>query len=128
MKRFSVIVTPEAQAGIRESFLYIHERSPHNGERWLRQLYAQIENLEQFPDRCEYAREREYLKRKFGSSSSNLIASSFRWTRLPILFTCFTFDMPADVRSVNQRKRKIQSEAAEPETLSPPTVFSNMSP
>lgn len=68
------------------------------------------------------------LKRKFGSSSSNLIASSFRWTRLPILFTCFTFDTPADVRSVNQRKRKIQSEAAEPETLSPPTVFSNMSP
>lgn len=62
MKRFSVIVTPEAQAGIRESFRYIHERSPLNGERWLRQLYAQIETLEQFPDRCEYAREREYLE------------------------------------------------------------------
>jgi len=30
VKKFEVIVTPEAQAGIREAFLYIHERSPLN--------------------------------------------------------------------------------------------------
>ena len=62
MKKFAVIVTPEAQAGIREAFLYIHERAPLNGERWLRQLYAQIDTLEQFPERCGYARERDYLE------------------------------------------------------------------
>lgn len=57
-----MIVTPEAEAGIRESFRYIHEHSPLNGERWLKQLYAQIDTLEQFPERCAYAREREYLE------------------------------------------------------------------
>lgn len=38
MKRFELIVTPEAQSGIRESFLYIHERSPLNVARWLVRL------------------------------------------------------------------------------------------
>ncbi|MFN0169073.1 MAG: hypothetical protein ACKV22_21825 [Bryobacteraceae bacterium] len=51
MKTFEVIVTPEAQAGIRESFLYIHERSPLNADRWLRGLYDEIDSLERFPER-----------------------------------------------------------------------------
>jgi plasmid stabilization system protein ParE len=62
VRKYRVIVTPEAQAGIRESFLYIHQRSPLNAERWLKQLYAEIATLEQFPERCTYAREREYLE------------------------------------------------------------------
>ena len=61
MKIFEVIVTPEAQAGIRESFLYIFERSPMNAGRWLQGLYDQIDTLERTPERCAYAREREYL-------------------------------------------------------------------
>ena len=42
MKRFRVIVTPEAESGIREAFAYIFERSPLHAERWIRQLYAEI--------------------------------------------------------------------------------------
>ncbi len=41
MKKYQVLVTPEGQTGIRESFLFIHERSP---------------------ERCAYSREREYLE------------------------------------------------------------------
>lgn len=62
MKKFEVIVTPEAQSGIRASFLYIHERSPLNAARWLEGLYAGIDSLERFPERCSYARERKYLE------------------------------------------------------------------
>ena len=59
--RYQVIVTPEAQAGFRESFAYIHERSPLNAARWLQALYGEIDTLERFPERCAFAREREYL-------------------------------------------------------------------
>lgn len=62
MKTFEVIVTPEAQSGIWESFQYIHERSPLNAARWLQGLYDEIHSLERFPERCPYAREREYLE------------------------------------------------------------------
>jgi len=62
VKKYEVIVTPEAQAGIRESFLYIHQRSPLNATRWLQGLYGEIDSLERFPERCSYAREREYLE------------------------------------------------------------------
>lgn len=59
--KYQVIVTPDAQAGIRESFAYIYERSPLNAARWLQTLYQEIDTLERFPERCAFAREREYL-------------------------------------------------------------------
>ena len=59
--KYHVIVTPEAQAEIRESFAYIHERSPLNAARWLQALYGQVDTLERFPERCAFAHEREYL-------------------------------------------------------------------
>lgn len=62
MKSYKVIVTPEAQASIRESFLYIRARSPLNAERWIRRLYSEIDSLETFPERCAFALEREYLE------------------------------------------------------------------
>ena len=62
MKRFRVIVTPEAQVGIRDAFNYIYAQAPLNAERWIRKLYAEIDTLERFPERCAYAREREYLE------------------------------------------------------------------
>ncbi|MBY0506529.1 MAG: type II toxin-antitoxin system RelE/ParE family toxin [Bryobacteraceae bacterium] len=61
MKRYTVVVTAEAQTGIRESFLYIFERSPENAAVWLQGLYNQIDTLERTPERCAYARERIYL-------------------------------------------------------------------
>ncbi len=61
MTHYTVTVTPEAQANIREAFLYISGRNPLNGERWLRALYKQVDTLERFPERCAYARERSLL-------------------------------------------------------------------
>ena len=60
--KYEVIVTPEAQAGIRESFNYIHERAPLNAARWLQGLYQHIDTLERNPERCTFARERAYLE------------------------------------------------------------------
>lgn len=62
MKLYKVIVTPEAEASVRESFLYLFARSPLNAERWIRNLYAEIDTLETLPERCAFAREREYLE------------------------------------------------------------------
>ena len=59
---YDVIVTPEAQAGIRESFNYIYDRAPLNAARWLQSLYRQIDTLERHPERCAFARERAYLE------------------------------------------------------------------
>jgi plasmid stabilization system protein ParE len=59
--KYKVIVTPEAQAGIREAFQYIHERAPLNAAKWIQEIYRCIDTLEQFPERCAFAREREYL-------------------------------------------------------------------
>ncbi len=61
MTTYAVIVTPEAQAGIRESFLYIHARAPLNAELWLKRLYAQIDTLSRSPERCAFAPERVWL-------------------------------------------------------------------
>ena len=60
--KYEVIVTPEAQAGIRSSFEYIYERAPLNASRWLQGLHDRIGTLERFPERCGFAREREYLE------------------------------------------------------------------
>ena len=61
MKRHKVIVTPEAQAGIQNSFHFIHEDSPRNAAHWLIDLYSKIETPERFPERCSYAREYEFV-------------------------------------------------------------------
>ena len=62
MKRFEVIVTPQAEADILSAFQYIHDRSPFHAAHWIYALYAEIETLEYFPERCGYAREREYVE------------------------------------------------------------------
>jgi plasmid stabilization system protein ParE len=59
---YRVIVTPEAEMGIRNSFHYILQRSPLNGARWLQGLYHQIDTLERLPERGAYARERDYVE------------------------------------------------------------------
>ena len=43
MKKFRVVVTPEAETETRESFHYIHAYSPLNAARWLKALYERID-------------------------------------------------------------------------------------
>ena len=62
MKRYEVIVTPEAEAGIFSAFEYINGRSPGNAAKWLRGLYREIDTLETVPERCSLARENEYFE------------------------------------------------------------------
>jgi plasmid stabilization system protein ParE len=62
VKKYRVIVTPEAQAGIRQAFEYIYERAPLNAARWLQRLYQRVDTLEHFPERCAFARERQFLE------------------------------------------------------------------
>lgn len=62
MKKYEVVVTPEAEAGIISAFQYIDERAPINAERWLRKLYSEIATLEVFPRRCAIARESRYFE------------------------------------------------------------------
>ena len=62
MKKYEVIVTPEAEAGIVAAFRYIHDRSPQSASKWLRALYSKIFTLESFPRRCSIAREQEYFE------------------------------------------------------------------
>ena len=62
MKKYEVIVTPEAEAGITAAFRYIHNNSPRNASKWLRALYSKISTLESFPGRCSIARERDYFE------------------------------------------------------------------
>lgn len=61
MKRYEVVVTPEAEAAIISAFDYIDDRAPLNAERWLRKLYSSIASLENFPHRCALARECQFL-------------------------------------------------------------------
>ena len=58
--KYSVIVTPEAEANIVAAFNYIHDRAPLNARRWLVGLYKSIDSLEMFPSRCGAARESRY--------------------------------------------------------------------
>jgi plasmid stabilization system protein ParE len=71
---YRVVVTPEAESGITKALLYIHERSPRNAGKWLRDLYAEIDTLERAPKRCAIARENQY----FDETLRQLIFKSHR--------------------------------------------------
>src|SRR5437762_1748091 len=82
---------PEAEKGIRTSFQYIHERAPLNAARWLQGLYDQIDTLERLPERCAFARERQYLEEDLRQLSSSPSALSSESTRLGRWYTYFMF-------------------------------------
>ena len=62
MKKYEVVLTPDAETGMISAFDYIYEASPANAEKWLRDLYSRIHSLETFPARYARAREQEYFK------------------------------------------------------------------
>jgi plasmid stabilization system protein ParE len=61
LRHYRVFVTPEAESDIRFAFEYIRERASLNGDRWLHGLYKQIATLEEFPERCGFARENDFF-------------------------------------------------------------------
>lgn len=57
-----MILTPDAEVGIREAFQYIWDHSPEHAEIWLRKLNAEIDSLESMPERFGFARERHFFE------------------------------------------------------------------
>jgi plasmid stabilization system protein ParE len=57
---YTVVITDAAEAELAEAFLYIHERSPRNAERWLHQILSEVQKLETFAGYGR-ARESEFL-------------------------------------------------------------------
>jgi plasmid stabilization system protein ParE len=48
LSKYTVIITPAAEADALEAFEYIHSRAPLNAARWLQGLYKVIGKLEDF--------------------------------------------------------------------------------
>ena len=78
MKTYTVNITDEVAADIEKAFDYIHEQSPQNAVKWLRELYKAIDTLETMPDRCPLIREHD----AFEEQVRNLLFYSHR-----IIFT-----------------------------------------
>lgn len=78
MKTYTVNITDEVDASIRDAFFYIREQSPQNAKAWLQGLYEAIDTLEKMPERCSCIREQD----AFEQEVRNLIYHSHR-----IIFT-----------------------------------------
>ena len=74
-----------------------------NAARWLQALYGQIDTLERFPERCGFAREREYLDEDL----RQLVFKSHR-----IVFTVERKEKRVDVLYVRHASRRAVGEPA----------------
>ena len=72
--RFSVEITPSAEADIAEIRDYIAQDSPGNADAFLLALEEQIASLERLPERCPRIPENEIL----GTAYRHLIHGSYR--------------------------------------------------
>src|SRR5208282_4707421 len=55
--RYRVIITPEAEAGLRAAYGYIREQSPQAAREWIRRARQSIRTLARHPERCPLAPE-----------------------------------------------------------------------
>ena len=62
MKRYSVIILPEAEQDIEDAYLYIKEDSSQNAMNWYRNIYTKIQSLSSFPLRCPLAPENDIFQ------------------------------------------------------------------
>jgi plasmid stabilization system protein ParE len=72
--KFTVEITPSAEADIAEIWDYIAQDNPDNAEAFALALEKQIASLEKFPERCSRIPENEIL----GTSYRHLIHGSYR--------------------------------------------------
>jgi len=105
--KYTVFVTPEAEANINEAYGYIAQRSPANAVKWLRGLYDQIDSLERFPRRCGEAREQAY----FVEELRQLVYKSHR-----IIFTIEDTTREVRVVYVRHAKRRAAGEPDDEDT------------
>jgi plasmid stabilization system protein ParE len=62
--KYRVEITPEAEAEIKEAYLWIHSDSPANAARWRRGLLEAACSLSQQPMRCPLAPESAWFKQE----------------------------------------------------------------
>lgn len=60
--RYRVIIAPNAQQEIRETFAFISRGAPLSAARWIRGIHERIDTLEIMPERCELAREAGFVE------------------------------------------------------------------
>lgn len=72
--RFSVEITPSAEADIAEIWDYIAQDSPANAEALILALEEQIASIEKYPERCSRIPENEIL----GTSYRYLLHGAYR--------------------------------------------------
>ena len=56
---YGVIIQPDAQREIEESYAWLIPRSPQNAPRWLDGLNQAVQSLQQLPQRCPLAPEND---------------------------------------------------------------------
>jgi plasmid stabilization system protein ParE len=125
--KYVVIVTPEAQANIAVTYLYIAERAPMNAVKWLRDVNSQIEGLELFPRRFGKAREQV----EFAEEIRQVVFKSHR-----IIFTIDDIDRTVHVVFVRHGKMRAVGDVDDTEgplamivtglpRIAPPSVLSS---
>jgi len=58
---YRVIVTPEAEAGLRAAYEFIRARAPRAARDWVRRARQAMRSLSRYPERCAFAPESETL-------------------------------------------------------------------
>lgn len=80
---YKVVVTPEAEEGLRDAYLFIRRDSSAAARRWATSARRAIRGLSRFPDRCPIAPE----SREFDRAIRELLYGSGNRGTYRILFT-----------------------------------------
>lgn len=72
--KYDVQIAPAAERDVEEIWTYIADDSPENATSFIRRLEKQIEELEQFPERCPLIPENELL----GTGYRHMLYGAYR--------------------------------------------------
>lgn len=95
---YTVVVTPEAEHGLRGAYLFIRRDSPEAASRWVKGARGSIRSLSRFPARCPIAEEsrevdvpiRDHRKNGFRPSFSPWVEAAAYLTVAAIAADGFT--------------------------------------
>ncbi|MGK7896474.1 MAG: type II toxin-antitoxin system RelE/ParE family toxin [Xenococcus sp. (in: cyanobacteria)] len=60
--KYQVIIQPEAEQGIKQTYFWVNNYSPRQARKWLEGIYKAILSLEQMPLRCSLAFENNFFE------------------------------------------------------------------
>jgi plasmid stabilization system protein ParE len=62
--KYRIEISAEAQADLRDAYLWIYRDSPVSAAHWREKLLNTIQSLSELPLRCELAAESDYFQRE----------------------------------------------------------------